>query len=141
MKILIQMDSNAHSQLFGSPDQNARGDILEQLLADKQFVPINQGNEWTLHGGRGKLIIDVTFASADLARNITEWRVITNDTIHSDHKLIQIKLLIDRPVYEYGRDLSKVNWQTFRNELNNKHCRSFLPFQIWKKQPLTGRSE
>ena len=127
MKVLIQMDSNAHSQLFGSPDQNARGDILEQLLADNQFVPINQSNEWTFHGGRGKSVIDVTFASADLASNITEWRVITNDTIHSDHKLIQMKLVINRPVYEYGRDLSKVNWQTFRNELNDVNFEQKLP--------------
>ena len=36
-------------------------------------------------------------------------------------------LTIDRPVYEYGRDLSKVNWQTFRNELNDINFEQTLP--------------
>ena len=92
---------------------------------------LNQGNEWTFKSGRGKSVIGVTFASPELASTITEWRVLSKEKIGSDHKLIQMKMLVDKQHYEYNRDLSKVDWQKFRNILDKHNYNRVLPSEFY----------
>ena len=49
----VHMDSNSHSTLFGSRDQNKRGDTLEEYLAQHGLIPMNVGSDPTFFGGTG----------------------------------------------------------------------------------------
>ena len=65
--MIVMMDSNAHSTLFGSLEQNERGTIIENLLSEFGYVPFNEGNEPTFVRGNSKTLIDITYGSPELA--------------------------------------------------------------------------
>ena len=44
LPVLVSMDSNAHSTLWGSEDTNARGEILEEWILSKGYLLLNRGN-------------------------------------------------------------------------------------------------
>ena len=120
-EIQVHMDSNAHSTLFGSKDQNKRGDLLEDLLASHGLIPMNVGNEPTFYGGTGSAtLIDVTFGTPWAASQCRDWRVHKSNIMDSDHRLIQMSMTIDEPIYEYSRDMSRINWNRFRGEITRR---------------------
>ena len=71
----IHMDSNSHSTLFGSKDQNERGTVLEEFKAQNGLVPGNVCNENTLIRGDLGTLIDLTFGTPDAISQIRNWRV------------------------------------------------------------------
>ena len=86
-EILIGMDSNAHSHLWGSPNSDARGILLEQLLQEQDLVILNQGLKPTFVRKDCQTHIDVTIASRRLYHLVTHWKVVDEDSF-SDHRLI-----------------------------------------------------
>ena len=62
-KTLVVGDLNAKSQLWGSPEQNNRGNVLEKLIEENDFVVVKTGQPtYQIHHG-GLSYLDVTFAS------------------------------------------------------------------------------
>ena len=57
--LILCMDSNSHSTLFG-PDTNGRGKKLEEALAANNLIVENVGHVPTFHGGNSRTCIDVT---------------------------------------------------------------------------------
>ena len=88
----IHMDSNCHSTLFGSNDQNERGTILEDFMAQHGLVPGNTGNENTFVRGDSGTLIDLTFGTPDAISQIRDWRVHRQNVMDSDHRLIQMEI-------------------------------------------------
>ena len=102
------MDSNAHSTLWNNPYDCPRGEKLEAFLAREGLVTLNRGDKHTF-SGRGKTMIDITFATPEVADNITHWQV-TNETNFSDHRLIAMNLKEDKPNIKYKRNFKNVDW-------------------------------
>ena len=110
------LDSNAHSTLWGSPYNNHRGDLLEDLISSKNMSVQNRGSIPTFHTSRGKSHIDVTLSSQDIDPIIHRWQV-SSELSFSDHRLInfRIKLSLEEPVRI--RPLGRCDWPLFSSLL------------------------
>ena len=111
--IIIALDSNAHSYLYG-PDENPRGRLFEQFILQNRFQVANRGNTPTFQTLQAESFIDVT-----LLRDIGvfNWRV---DTAYnaSDHN--SIRFTIDQVLLVPPREIrpwAKADWIMFKNEL------------------------
>ena len=82
--IIIGTDSNAHSTLWGSPVNNARGDKLEDLIYSENLAICNNGNKPTFYNRIAQTHVDLTMTSANYQELITEWHVDTS-FCDSDH--------------------------------------------------------
>ena len=79
--LLVCTDSNAHSPLWGSPDLNQRGRLVEEDLVYRYGLQLlNVGTDPTYigHLATTGTIVDLTLASAQTAASITNWKV-SND--------------------------------------------------------------
>ena len=125
--IQINMDSNCHSTLFGSRDQNERGNTLEEFMAEHNLVPGNVGNENTFVRGNSGTVIDLTLGTPRAMAQIRNWRVHRENIMDSDHRLIEMEITYGEPIYEYVRDLSRINWKAFSDKLDFKLKNEMLP--------------
>ncbi|CAG4936399.1 unnamed protein product [Colias eurytheme] len=91
-QVVIAGDLNAKSALWGSSASDARGDILVEWLAAQNLVPLNQGNENTCVRMQGGSVVDVTFASPNLAHRARGWKVLSEVETLSDHKYIRFDI-------------------------------------------------
>jgi hypothetical protein len=62
--LVLAMDSNAHSPLWGSPDENSRGEFLEEFLVEHGMFVHNTGNVSTFVAPTGSSIIDLTVSKS-----------------------------------------------------------------------------
>ena len=65
-ELIISMDSNAHSDVYGSGYTDARGAKLEQFILEHNLEIVNEGNEYTFESGVGKSVIDITRSKVSL---------------------------------------------------------------------------
>ncbi len=70
--LIICVDSNAHSELWGSPEANSRGEILEEFILQNGLEVQNVGCKPTFTGRDTATIIDITLT---LNVGIKNWRV------------------------------------------------------------------
>ena len=107
---LASVDSNAHSDLWGSKDINLRGSNLEGLIFQYGLSLLNKGDAFTFEAGVGVSTIDITVASPNFATKVRNWQV--QDEMHlSDHHLItfEVKLQATRPELARSRNLKKAD--------------------------------
>ena len=95
-EIILSMDSNCHSTLFG-PTQNARGDELDEFIFANGLVVQNRCQTPTYRRINAATYIDVTLSKNCQA--IQDWEV-DSAFNHSDHSTITCKLNKDTPVAE-----------------------------------------
>ena len=76
---ILGADTNGHSVLWGSPNNNDRGDDFELFAACYDLAIVNVGNTATYSCATGSSIIDVTFAHYTLYDKISNWRVSLED--------------------------------------------------------------
>ena len=62
-KLLIVGDSNAHSTLWGSQENNTRGDIWEQYVVHNNLSILNQGDSPTFSNHIGSSCIDLSLTN------------------------------------------------------------------------------
>ena len=119
MPLVIGMDSNAHSPLWGCPDRNERGEDLEEILLTRNLTVMNTGSIPTFYCSRASTIIDLTvmnvFALEQL--NLEGWEVLTEQSF-SDHRYIQFSLGKYKPKEETYRNLKKADWSNFQRHLD-----------------------
>jgi hypothetical protein len=103
------LDSNAHSTLWGSPYNNHRGDLLEDLISSKGVFVQNRGSIPTFQTSQGKSHIDVTLSLHDIDPIIHYWQA-SSELSFRDHQLInfRIKLSLEDPVRI--RPLGRFDW-------------------------------
>ena len=115
--LLIGMDSNAHSALFG-PDNNTRGDQLEDMILQHGLTVENIGDIPTFEARRGNQIAR-TFIDVTLSRNLSglsDWRV--DRTFNaSDHNNIHFSIRSDNVQKRVIRPWSKADWPKFTDHL------------------------
>ena len=132
--LLICTDSNGHNPLWGSPDLNRRGKLVEEDLIYRYGLQLlNVGKDPTFIGHRATdgTIIDITLASARTAASLTDWRVST-DSVISDHSLIRFRTL-SKIKNNVTWDFRKADWDKFQ-EIMETLSKKWVPFQEWKTE-------
>lgn len=78
-------DLNAKSNAWGSPYTDARGKYVDEWVAELDLVIMNRGNTPTFERGNSRSFIDVTGATANVAKKIKGWEVLLGEflTLHN----------------------------------------------------------
>ena len=117
--VIIGVDSNAHSALYG-PDTNRRGVAFEDFILQYGLNVENIGGKPTYETRRGnKLVqthIDVTLTRG-LTTEIRNWRICSEYNA-SDHNTILFEILTSKPEPELIRPWSKADWGIFSDYLD-----------------------
>ena len=87
---IIAGDFNAWAEEWGSRLTNARGESLLETFAGLDLVLVNAGDTTTFRGTGGCSIIDLTFATPALAKDML-WSV-SEDYTNSDHQAILFEI-------------------------------------------------
>ena len=113
-RLIIGADTNAHSEMWGSPAPNGRGEEIEMALIQHGLFVHNIGDVPTFTG-TGYTHIDVTMSN--IPNNITEWHV-SDEPSHSDHRIIEFLL---HDVVQHStlpkRSIKKVNWNKVAQDI------------------------
>ncbi|XP_046481057.1 uncharacterized protein [Neodiprion pinetum] len=91
-KTLVSGDFNAKSPSWGSARLNERGQAVAEFLARLDLTPINVGGAptWQRDSTGSASVIDVTLASPSAVPEVTDWRVLDDESL-SDHHYIYMK--------------------------------------------------
>ena len=118
--LVIGMDSNSHSPLWGSSDRNSRGEELEGIFLTKNLTVLNVGSDPTFETSRASSVIDVTCANswAMQSLNICDWFVSPEASL-SDHKYISFELGKYIPAEEKFQNLRRADWLLFQSLLED----------------------
>ena len=112
MKIIC-CDSNAHSELWGSPEANARGEMFEDFIVENNLVLLNTGSVPTYIGRGARTHIDFTLTSVDAEELTHSWKV-EEETVLSDHRIISFVLTISVSPGERRWNVGKGDWPLFQ---------------------------
>ena len=113
-KLIIGMDSNAHSPVWGARDLNRRGEQLEELIHSKDLLVLNRGETPTFVRGGGT-VIDITLVNraAWSTLHIGDWEVDPEESF-SDHRYVVFKLGLGPGAEDsMTRNLRKADWDLF----------------------------
>ena len=135
--LLIGSDSNAHSFLWGSKDQNTRGDQVEDFLSANNLTVKNTGNTPTWDPGWGpNSVIDITITNRLLEDRVSDWSVRTDYHSQSDHKLIcyQIDYISNEQTIT-TRNYERANWDIFGRSLTHQ-TKTYNPNRRWGSKNL-----
>ena len=135
--VVLGIDSNAHSSLWGCGDNNHRGDILEEWILEQKLRVVNVGTTPTFVTIRASSIIDVTLVSDDMAAKITNWRV-NKEYQFSDHRRLEFELDCNPCRKILTRNFKKGNWKLFRTIL--KRNPDWSPPIRWSKSILDAEA-
>lgn len=102
--VVIGGDFNAWARDWGCRKTNERGKILLDALSRLDVVLANNGVTYTFRRADAGSVVDLTFVSTSLARDI-EWQVSEQYT-HSDHQAIIFKIKTAGPV-RVPREMTK----------------------------------
>jgi ribonuclease HI len=134
--LLIGSDSNAHSLLWGSKDQNPRGTQVESFMATNNLSIINTGNTPTWKTSWGDSVIDITITNKTLEDRVSDWLVNTEYHSFSDHRLITYDITYTSNEKTITcRNYSKANWDIFRESLI-RQTKSYAPNPKWGSKRL-----
>lgn len=124
-RLIVAVDSNARSSLWGPQETDERGAQLEDLIRSFSLQIVNDADQpptyWT---ARGSSFIDVTLASPAISQFVGEWRV-RQDWTTSDHNSIDIRLRVpretgnDRATVSNRYDTRRADWEQFAESLRN----------------------
>ena len=133
--VLMGLDTNAHSQVWGMAENNSRGNAMEEFIIMNELIVWNRGTTPTFSTvGRGQTIIDVTLCTEELTENIQEWKVDETD-YGSDHRMLTYKLLTKAPKRPTGWAYDKADWNKFR-ELTELRSKRWLKPDRWTPNEL-----
>ena len=114
--LIIGVDSNAHSPLWGSGDLNSRGIWVEHLIAKYNLIILNEGISPTFKTVRAESRIDITLCSAKIVTHVCGWEVDPQYQF-SDHRRINFVLLLKTPRPPMAWDVKSANWEKFTNSI------------------------
>ncbi|CAK9834351.1 Putative 115 kDa protein in type-1 retrotransposable element R1DM [Anthophora retusa] len=88
-EIIIAGDLNAKSALWngGRGSGNKRGELIVEEMGTLGLICCNVGGKPTCKKAAGSSVVDITLATAEIAGNIREWKVLEEETM-SDHEYI-----------------------------------------------------
>jgi hypothetical protein len=116
--LVLGVDTNAHSHLWGCATNNARGDIMEEHIFAHGLTIHNVGNQPTFASKIGKSIIDVTMSMniGDEEVQLSHWRIDPRASL-SDHRCLEFQLSLGERPPVTGRCILRADWGIFRSKL------------------------
>ena len=119
---LILGDLNAKHQFFGCRRTNQAGELLFNIIEDKDLTILNNPEQPTHYGHIGEPdIIDFAIATRSACRLVTSCD--TWDDVGSDHLPLKVELHLRVDVNRYPvvlhRPMSKCDWPTFASTLDS----------------------
>ncbi|XP_063989964.1 uncharacterized protein LOC135169158 [Diachasmimorpha longicaudata] len=96
-ELLIAIDANARSTLWGAQKTNTKGEKLEALFAQWGLQVVNEGDMATISSEIGEGHPDVTLATPKMYENISGWKVRDGWT-SSDHRAITFTIKTSKNV-------------------------------------------
>ena len=133
LPLVLGIDSNAHSTLWGCDDDNQRGKTIEEWLILNNLAVVNTGYEPTFVTSRAETIIDITLVSEPILGDISNWFV-NKSYQFSDHRRLEFTLNFSSTNIVYTRNYKTANWQKFRTLLNA--AKPWNPPLGWTRQVL-----
>lgn len=112
--IVIGMDANSHHLVWGSSNNNVRGESLLEYIAASNLDICNQGNEPTFINAVRREVIDLTLTSSNM--EVDRWRVSGEDSA-SDHRYITFELAKDACEEVKYRNPKCTDWEKYRINL------------------------
>lgn len=88
-KVIVGGDFNAKSPEWGGAFEDNRGSLLADWATTQNLHCLNSGTSPTFERGTYGSVLDVTFSTECLARNLCYWRVLQKETL-SDHRCIEM---------------------------------------------------
>ncbi|XP_071652698.1 uncharacterized protein [Temnothorax longispinosus] len=140
-QVMVAGDFNAKSALWGSPVTDRRGRILECWAASLGLVVLNRGGVQTCVRHQGGSVIDLTWATPDLARRVSEWRVTEEIESLSDHLFIEMSLPVTPPEVRARRREANARFPRWAlKKLNGDLLKASISTALWVNDPK-GQSE
>ena len=135
--MVINTDSNAHSQLWGSQDNNQRGTELERFLYQNGLTVMNRGEIPTFSSAVGSSVIDLTICNDRFVDRVTDWQVVPG-VIQSDHRLVTCNVIYrgnnkNKRTFRYD----KANWPKFAACMEKLDAKVKLP-KTWNVTRLNS---
>ena len=90
--LILTGDFNDKARAWTVGPQDPRGNLLEEIMAAYNLVVANQPVVHTYEKGIARSVLDLTFASPEVTKNISSWEVLDAESL-SDHRYISTKLL------------------------------------------------
>lgn len=122
-RLLVSVDANARSSLWGPQSTDDRGAQLEDLIRSYGIeVANNVAQPPTYWTPEGASYIDVTLASASMLGFVKGWKV-RCDWVTSDHRAVDISLGVQRAkAVEQGSagtrfDIRRADWERYAESL------------------------
>lgn len=123
-RLLVAIDANARSSLWGPQSTDERGAILEDFIRAFGLQVLNDAAQPpTFSTVRGSSFIDVTLVSPAMSQFIGEWKVRENWTT-SDHNSLDIRVRVpkrsnDRETVTSRFNIRRANWDRFDESLSD----------------------
>ena len=114
--LLIGCDANAHNEVWGSTNNNRRGDSLLEFIVGQNLSLLNIGNTPTFVTKKCKEVLDITFSSPMIENLTQNWQVSSEPSM-SDHRIIRFDLGITPKTQIPRRNPRKTNWDKYINLL------------------------
>ena len=134
LKLVIGIDSNAHSSLWGSEESNRRGEILEEWLLTNGLFVANVGDSPTFTGRGSNTIVDITVSTMDI--QIRDWAVLSKMAKITDHVPITFNIPKSMTKVIKSRSLAKCDWHRFRHELSKQG--EIQRYDLWSVDRLNA---
>ena len=132
--ILISMDANAHSPMWGSRDSNSRGNMVEEFIFLHDLRVCNKGSSPTFVGRGAGTVIDITLCTRNLYDYIGRWKVDLRDHL-SYHRRIIFWLDLETPASSWSWAFKKADWGKFFT-LMGVRSSNFRPHRFWTADTL-----
>jgi hypothetical protein len=126
---IICDDFNVHHQWWNSRiTTSIRTNTLIEWLNKFHCELINISNEFTFTRETSNLIIDLTFATIDIASKIIIWSINDDAEIESNHEIIEFSISIENIETMNNSmtekfDTQKANWNKFSQYFKDYHSR------------------
>ena len=124
-RLLVAVDANARSSLWGPQETDERGAKFEDLIRAFGLQVLNDAAQpptyWT---ARGSSYIDVTLATPTMSQFIGEWKV-RQDWTSSDHNSVDIMVRVprgssnDQGAKSNRFDTRRADWDRFSESLSD----------------------
>ncbi|MDE3023336.1 MAG: hypothetical protein KGI54_16055 [Pseudomonadota bacterium] len=116
--VIMAVDTNSHSETWGCPVNNKRGDDFEVFISCQNLHLLNHGSLPTFQTVRAQSIIDITLVHYQLYDAMADWQVTLED-FFSDHKLIEFSLNFHHPETGPVKNWRLTDWKMFDSDLQD----------------------
>jgi hypothetical protein len=128
-KLIISIDSNAHSTNWFNEYEDERGRILNDFIAQNNLIIMNENETIaTYHTVRNQRIyessIDITLANLNATPIIKNWQILLSEESLSDHRFIYFEMLGCAQVVRYKSTIKfntkRADWGLFEDLVQQK---------------------